>query len=118
MVDVRNVAQAHLNAVLKPEAAGKRFVLADRTYWMKEVISILHENFGDKFPKCTKPNSYFNKSTVQFASLFKKSLRPMLEKWDKDMTYVNDETKDILGIEFIPQSQTLVDMVPTLIENG
>jgi hypothetical protein len=29
MVDVRNVADAHLQAILIPEAAGKRFILVN-----------------------------------------------------------------------------------------
>ena len=28
MIDVRDVSQAHLEAILRPEAAGKRFILA------------------------------------------------------------------------------------------
>jgi len=118
MVDVRNVAQAHLNALLKPDAAGKRFMLIDRSYWLKEMATILKDNFGDKFPKAANPNKTFSKTTVRILSLFIKQMKHMLASWGVDTVFVNDETRDILGIDFIPMSQSLAEMVPTLIENG
>ena len=33
-VDVREVAQAHVAALKSDEAQGKRFILAENTYWM------------------------------------------------------------------------------------
>jgi len=33
LVDVRNVAEAHLQAILRPEAAGKRFMLVGESFW-------------------------------------------------------------------------------------
>lgn len=118
MVDIRNVAKAHLNAVLKPEAANKRFILVDKSYWMKEIVVILKENFGDQFPKCPNPNKKASKMMTTIVSWFDKSLVPVSNSWGKNTVYVNDESKEILGIQFIPQSQTLVDMIPTLIKNG
>ena len=48
-VDVRDVALSHLNAVLIPEAAGKRFMLvADTCHWWREVGAWLDEVYGEK----------------------------------------------------------------------
>lgn len=34
LVDVREVAEAHLQAILKPEAANKRFILVNTCVWL------------------------------------------------------------------------------------
>jgi len=34
LVDVREVAEAHLQAILKPEAANKRFILVNNSVWL------------------------------------------------------------------------------------
>ena len=46
-VDVRNVAQAHLEAVLRDEANGKRFMLVGEAIWMKDMAESLKEKFVD-----------------------------------------------------------------------
>ena len=44
-VDVRDVANAHLQAILRPEAAGKRFLLVEGSYWFHEMGEILAEKY-------------------------------------------------------------------------
>ena len=36
-VHVEDVSRGHLQAIKVPEAAGHRFVLSEKTYWMREV---------------------------------------------------------------------------------
>jgi uncharacterized protein YbjT (DUF2867 family) len=45
VVDVRECATAHLEAIKKPEAANKRFTLVNRSVWFKELGEILHKEF-------------------------------------------------------------------------
>jgi nucleoside-diphosphate-sugar epimerase len=44
-VDVRDVAEAHSEALLRPEAGGKRYILAGPRWTFKEVSEILWRNF-------------------------------------------------------------------------
>ena len=45
MVDVREVANAHLQALKRPEAANKRFILAAKAAWLKDIAEILKTEF-------------------------------------------------------------------------
>ncbi len=45
IVDVRDCARAHLNAIKIPEAANKRFILVGQSVWFKQVAEILLEEF-------------------------------------------------------------------------
>ena len=50
LVDVRNVAEAHLQAVKVKEAAGVRFILCNKTFKFKDMCEKLQEHYGDKYP--------------------------------------------------------------------
>ena len=41
VVDVRDVAQAHVNSLERDEAQGKRFIVANESLWMREIGQIL-----------------------------------------------------------------------------
>lgn len=46
VVDVRECATAHLHALKKPEVANKRFVLVNKTIWIKNLSEILFKEFN------------------------------------------------------------------------
>ena len=52
-VDVRNVAEAHINAAFKPDAQG-RYILLNKVIKMKEMADILVSKYGDAYPFPTK----------------------------------------------------------------
>ena len=62
-VDVRDVAKAHVNALSAPEAANKRFMLVEKSYFFNEFGLALDEKFGKKgdksFPVSTGEVPYF-----------------------------------------------------------
>jgi len=47
LVDVRAVAQAHLNAIKIPEARNQRFMLINGNFWMKDFMTSLAKEFPD-----------------------------------------------------------------------
>ena len=46
VVDVRDLAQAHLQAMKLPEAANKRFIVSKETVWLKDLIGAVAEKFA------------------------------------------------------------------------
>lgn len=104
MVDVRDVAKAHLEGVLRDEANGKRFILSCKAAWVVDIAKILMAS--GKFPKYATHDKVAEKD--------KTGTKPMSEP----ATYVNQASKDVLGIEYIPLEQSLVDMGNSLIATG
>lgn len=49
IVDVRDVAEAHLQAILKPEAVGKRYLMVAETMMFGEFAKILSEKYGEEY---------------------------------------------------------------------
>ena len=116
LVDVRDCAQAHLQALKVKEAAGKRFMLVENTYKMDELAGVLHGEYAQYgYPIPTRGLPYF---LIQIGSLFDGEAAMVKEMWGKVQTFENKETKDILGINFIPMKKGVLDMSKTLIETG
>jgi nucleoside-diphosphate-sugar epimerase len=118
IVDVRNVAQAHLQALsLPPEQVnGRRFVLHNETKWSKEMAELLGETFepmGYKMPKHEMPYSamwvmaWFDELTNQFVAGY--GSYPIFD---------NKPSKDILRIQYIPLKKTLADTGHSLVYHG
>lgn len=48
VIDVRDVAKAHVNAVILPQAANKRYILASGSYMGVELPKALDSKYGKK----------------------------------------------------------------------
>ena len=73
LVDVKDVADMHLEAMINPKAAGKRFLLCSESLWFKEVSNILRSNNFNKAPKFTAPDLL-----VKILAMFDKELKIVL----------------------------------------
>lgn len=60
IVDVRDVAEAHVKAMTSDAAVGERFVVAEEFYWFSEIAEILREAYPDrKIAKWRLPSALF-----------------------------------------------------------
>ena len=55
-VTVEDTARAHIEAMLHPEASGKRFILSEKNMWLLEMNKILIANGFKKAPIKQAPN--------------------------------------------------------------
>ena len=115
IVDVRDVAEAHLQAILKPEAANKRFILCSQSVWFKDIGAWLNEKYGKEYNPIHKEVPKF---AIWVASFFDKTAAVVLPRWGKRKLYINKETTEILGIEFIEPKKSVLDMAESLINTG
>ena len=114
-VDVRNVAQAHLNAAFNPEAKG-RHILLKEVVTMKEMADLLQSKYGNKYPF---PTRVFPKWLTWLAAPFSGISRKFVSKnvgYDLEM----DNSKSIqkLGISYIDKKETLFDQFDQLQFDG
>lgn len=96
-VDVREVAQAHIAAAEKPEAAGKRFLLIAGVYTVAEIATIIGKEFPairDKLPS--------GKALESGAAVI------------GSYTFDNSQARDVLGIKFRTLRESIVDTVNSL----
>ena len=68
MVDVREVAQAHVQCLERDEAQGKRYMLIGDSIWFRDIGAILHEKYGPQ--GYTIPTTEAKYCMVKFVSFF------------------------------------------------
>ena len=103
IVDVRDVAKMHIAALENDESIGKRMILAENTYWMKEICKMINEN-GHKAPTFTPPVFL-----VKFMANFDKTIRPVKPLLGVDVNFNTDLARTILNYDPIPIEQTIKD---------
>jgi nucleoside-diphosphate-sugar epimerase len=107
IIDVRDVAAAHIAAMEKGEAAGNRHVLTNRTIHITEFAKILRDEF--------QPQGYTIPSEEVPKSVEIPELAPML---GKVMQYNNERMVKVLGIQPRPVEESLIDTCYSLIDFG
>ncbi len=101
LVDVQDVADMHIEAMLNKDASGKRFLLSSKMIWYSELSQILRKNNFLKAPKYIAPNFL-----IKLFSLFDKEVRLIIDR---------------LGIKYNLKSNNAINILkwkPRSIENA
>jgi dihydroflavonol-4-reductase len=116
IVDVRDVTDLHIRAMIAPEAAGERFIAAESFQWMEEVAEVLRDHLGEtaaKVPTRTVPNLL-----VRAMALFDPSIRSIVGQLGMRMETSSEKAKTLLGWSPRSSKETIVDCAQSLIDKG
>lgn len=116
VVDVRDVAAAHVAAMEKPAAAGQRFIVADAFLWFSDIGRILGEAFPAyrrKMPRGDLPN-VVSRLMVPFRPDVRAVKGDLGRLWEVN----SDKAKRVLGITIRPAREAVVAMADALIRLG
>ncbi len=116
LVDVRDVAAAHLAAMTIPEAAGERFCCALEHTWMREVADILNKHFADrgyKIPTRKLPNF-----VLRLVAIFDKTARLTLGNLGKRSDISSEHIRKVLNWQPHSVEEMVVAMGESMIEYG
>ena len=116
LVDVRDVALAHIAAMEKQEAAGNRHILVSSNMWMKEIAEVMSREFqpqGYKIKLWVMPK--VGVWLAKFALPMVRLVYPML---GVVTTYSNAKMKNDLGVEPRDIESSILDTCYSLIESG
>lgn len=114
IVDVRDVALAHVAAMEKPEAAGERFILGDKVLSFTDIGDVLREAYPDrKLPKGELPSWL-----VRMMTLINPTLKQIVPELGKTRSFDNEKSRRVLGIDYIPAKDAILASTNSLIELG
>ncbi|EDO45294.1 predicted protein, partial [Nematostella vectensis] len=116
IVDVRDVAKAHISAITAPNAPGNRYIAVTGNMWVHETARILNDEFrpqGYKVPTMVAP-----KLGLFAVALFDSSVRMILPEVGKCVTFSNKKIKEDLGFAPRELKDTVIDMAYSMIEQG
>ena len=116
MVDVRDVAAAHIAAMEKSEAAGNRYILSCRTVNFKEYAQIIDNEFrpqGYKITTRTAP-----KVVLWVSKFFDSGVKQIYSSLGKNIQVSNDRMVNELGIHPRPVEKSIIDTCYSLVDLG
>lgn len=114
--DVRDVAKAHVQALIVPEAAGKRHIIYSGNAWLKDIAMILREELSGQgycITSLTAPDI-----GVWLAGCVDKSAKMLYPRVGKVYSFSNRRMREVLGVEPRPIRDTVLDTAHGLIQAG
>ena len=116
LVDVRDVAECHLKAMINPNSNGKRYICVSDSLWFLQMAGILREEFG-KYGY-SLPKSAAGNWLIKFGGIFDKRLKSIVPELGVERRMDVSLSKDELGLIYRSPKETLVDMGNSLIKLG
>lgn len=116
IVDVRDVAAAHIAAMTASEAAGQRFCCAGESYWAQDVAQILARHFAGKNYKITTrqiPDLF-----MRLIALVDPTTRLSINWLGREYTLANAKLKTTLGWSPRSLDETVIEMAESMISLG
>ena len=117
IVDVRDVARAHIVAMEKPESNGKRYLLvAESNISFQAVLQWMAAEFGPQGYKVGTMK--IPKFVAWVVSVFSSDMKVIYPTIGKKIIYKNDRLINELGIQPIPAKQSFIETGYSIIELG
>ena len=114
VVDVRDVAAAHIAAMTTPEAAGKRFICSSENIWMQEMAQALQAQFG---PQGYKINTRgLPDFLLRIVALFDKKVALVVDNLGQVNRLSNKQIKEVLRWQPRPAKEAVIAMAQSFID--
>ena len=116
VVDVRDVADLHLRALVAPGMAGERFIASGRFMKLREVAEVLRRELGPDANRVT--TRQVPDALVRLAALFNPLARAVVGELGAERHQSADHARQVLGWQTRPESQSIVDAARSLLALG
>ncbi|MEI8384508.1 MAG: aldehyde reductase [Nitrosomonadaceae bacterium] len=116
LADVRDVATAHLKAMVHPDAAGQRFFCVGSICSLEEIAMILDHHFserGYRVPTRILPDFLF-----RLVGLFDSSVRLVIPDLNKPQNISTERIRTVLGWEPRSKEEAIISMAESMIKYG
>jgi dihydroflavonol-4-reductase len=113
VVDVRDVADLQVKAMITPEAGGERFIAVARFQWMADIAAVLRDRLGPaaaKVPKRGIPDF-----VVRAMGIFDPSVRSIASQLGEKVEMSSAKAESALDWSPRPVEETIVDCAQSLI---
>lgn len=115
IVDVRDVASAHIKAGFTPEASGRHIIVSGEAK-LFDLANILRKHFGDvyPFPRRQAPNFMF----WLIAPMYGYTWKYVSRNAGHQIKFDNSYSKADLGMSYIPIEQTVEEHFQQILDDG
>ncbi|MCK1361287.1 aldehyde reductase [Bradyrhizobium sp. 199] len=115
VVDVRDVADAHIRAMTCPEAAGERFIVGGGFFWLRDLAAVLTKAFPEyaaRLPRGDVPNWM-----VRALAPFSGRSRMIVHELDRDLSVSAAKARRVLNWSPRPDEDCIRSSAQSLIDH-
>lgn len=116
IVDVRDVADMHVAAMLAPGVAGERFIAATDFWWMKDMAAALKRRLGNRGRKV--PSMQLPNFAVRLAALFDPLIKSQVFELGRARNVTHEKATRLLGWHPRSVEDSVVETAESLIAHG
>ena len=113
IVDVRDVAEAHLLAMTSDAAASERFIVAHGFMWMSDISQVLRARLGDRASKV--PQRQLPDFVLKLTSIFDPALKFVIPNLGRKHVASSAKAQRVLGWKPRDTTATIVDCAESLL---
>ena len=113
VVDVRDLADAHVRAMTAPRAAGERFIVAGEFLWMKDIAAVLRTKLGKRAERV--PTRGMPDFVVRILALFNAQMRMLALDLGRKNSLSSEKARRVLGFAPRPVEVTLAECAESLL---
>ena len=116
VVDVRDIARAHLAAMTLPGMANERFLCAGQFLWMRDVAHVLKARLGDKAKRV--PTRMMPDFLLRLIGRFDRQVAMVVPEVGRERICDAGHARDALGWVPRPAEESIVDTARSLLAAG
>lgn len=116
IVDLRDIAAAHLLAMTTPGLDGERFLCAGKFLWMRDIADILKSRLGDKAKRVPQRN--LPDWLVRIFGMFDAEVKMVLPELGRERICDASHARERLGWTMRPVEDTIADAGRSLVARG
>ncbi len=113
IIDVRDLAVAHVDAMTAPGAAGQRLIVSGDFMWMKDIAAAIKAKLGakgDKAPTKELPDWVVNLGANVSPAL--KTLKPLIRRSHR---FSSEKARRVIGLKTRPAVETVTECAESLL---
>jgi dihydroflavonol-4-reductase len=114
IVDVRDVARMHVDAIKTEASKSERILATSETYSFIEIAKLIKSLYPKSKAKTAQAPTFL----IKFLSIFDGEIKAVLPMLGKPMLNSNEKARRIFGINFIPVEVTIRESADYLVKNG
>lgn len=114
IVDVRDVAKMHVDAIKNDSTKGERILASSETKSFVEIAKLLKSIYPKSKVKTTQAPTFL----IQFLAIFDGTVKSILPQLGKPMKISTAKAKRLLGMNFIPADVAIKESADYLIKNS
>ncbi|KAK6731179.1 hypothetical protein RB195_007564 [Necator americanus] len=118
IVDVRDVAKAHVEALTRKETDGERILISARSVWFKDMARWLRREFkkmGYSITHSEAPNwilKLYNALKIDI------HVAAVVHRVGPELQFDNTKSRELLGLTYTDVRKSLIEMVHSMIQYG